>query len=431
MVRAALVLASTASALEPTGLLQATVGLHSHLSAGSDKVSSLKRMEKEWQAAAKKGSRVADDVLKTVYDSMQDILNDTETIFGDIQASVDAAVFAVTAANTKAGEDHAALMSGTNTDEWVSVCDHLAEHATCRGVENDDCSDRDDECDDKDTTLTHCAADNPLCNCASMDNSAETMKACLESAKAWYDNYHAADSAIPSPAPRGYFLGGLGASETRCNLVKEADECTAATGTCNDKKSECDTVQTGCQLEFCGFNTMCTNWCTNYGTEYATAIDTFNSEMEVQLSNDDSVMNNNLDVCFSVKKVACYLNVIANKGYPSSDKSTDRGTTYDLDVDAGYSSTFKQADGDLDGSGYDYDFCLAYTPTCDNLVRSAPTAPGPVDCSTYGCSTTIAANGLPEASTWFDAYYKNTAVDCSHNVNFYLDAQPESLGASC
>lgn len=425
MVRAILLSASTAAAIEPTGLLQATVGVQSHLAVGADKASSMKKMQKEWEAAAKAGASIDDDSLQAVYDSMQDIIGQTSQIKADIEEELASATVNV---NNVFGVTYIAhdnmLITQTGGGEWAGVCQSLENHATCRGQETAECESRDVECQQMTDVQGRCISDNPLCNCDDLNNSAEQMVACLVAAKKWHDDFHTTLEGTP-----GFALGMPGSKTTRADLDKEERECTEGNGSCSNQKSSCDTLQASAQQNFCMFNQRCADQCSNYNNAFQTALTEFQGTVALQVG-DDSFESRNKEVCFSALKVVCFINVIANKGYAASKSSTwqgSRGRTYDLDDS--HSADFRGDDGTVDGAGYTYDFCLNYTPDCSplNIEEDHYDDPQPADCSSFACSGKIQAGGLPEEDGWLAGYYQSNTLECSHNIGFYLESQPEAM----
>merc|ERR1719379_8887 len=143
---------------------------------------------------------------------MQTILGETATVKTDIEKELDRAAKDVTDVVDKTDTDaDNALIAGTAGGLWGGVCNDLESHKNCRGDEKTDCETRDTECNEMNDVQDRCLADNPLCNCDDATNSAETVKECLEKARAWHNNFHI-----------DYSQGGLQLSiekgETRANL---------------------------------------------------------------------------------------------------------------------------------------------------------------------------------------------------------------------
>lgn len=401
MVRAILLSASTAAATEPTGLLQATVGVQSHLAVGADKASSMKKMQKEWEAAAKAGESIDDASLETVYDSMKLILEETVKVKTDIDAELVRAAKDVTDEFDDTYTEHDnALMAGEAGGQWGGVCIDLESHNTCRDAEKTSCVDRDTECNEMSDVQERCLADNPLCNCDDDNNSAETMKECLEKAQEWHNNFHnAAD-----------FLLSNDFGSTRANLDHEEKDCTDGNTECDDKKESCDSKQMKAQENFCEFDQQCDGQCTGYKSAFASALSTYRSIVALQVADasdqkdEDSFEQRNKEVCFAAKKVVCYINVIAS-GH-KNDNADFTGKTYDLD---GFSGE------------YTFDSCQSYEPDCSSLDVTEPTEPVRQECSLFKCSAKIAA-GIPENGNWLQDYYQaaDNTLDCSYNIDFYL-----------
>lgn len=393
--------ASTAAATEPTGLLQATVGVQSHLAVGADKAASMKKMQKEWEAAAKAGESIDDASLEAVYDSMQTILNEAAKVKKDIDDELVRAAKDVTDVFEVTYKDHdTALIEGVAGGQWGGVCNDLASHKTCRDEENADCVDRDNECDEMSQVQERCLADNPLCDCDVDTNSAEKMKTCLEDALAWHNNFHIAEGGLQLSSEFG---------KTKANLDTEEDNCADGNTECNSQRDTCDGKQDKAQGNFCEFNQACDEQCTGYQNAFASSLSTYESIVELQVAgaadqaDEDSFEQRNKDVCFAAKKVVCYINVIAS-GHKNGDAGFT-GKTYDLDDYSG---------------GYTFDACQSYTPDCSSLDVTEPTAPVIQDCALFECSKKIAAGDIPENGSWLQDYYQSTDLECSYNIGFYL-----------
>lgn len=190
MVRRVSLLASPCLAVEQTGLLQATVGVHSHITELSNKVGQMQNMAKSWELKAKSETQVDEGSLTEVFNVMGRQLTECNDM------KVNLANFLTEQHHNiveSVNERWIAQLPSLRARGWDPVCTRSGEHNECRQHEVTGKVAKDKQCAERDVVVSHCKAQNPLCACAGGSRDAATVLSCLESAAQWHDNLNDED----------------------------------------------------------------------------------------------------------------------------------------------------------------------------------------------------------------------------------------------
>lgn len=365
-------------------------------------MSSLRKMEKDWESAARSNTKIDDAALKTVFDTMSEILWDDCT--GEKENNEQ--LLKVTL--TDQVDNHSKTLSDTGISglfdsKWTPLCTSGSTHNDCRDAQRTAFDYMNQQCGgQRDPVVHECSTRDPMCACAQGDRAAATVLQCLKDAKDWSKNFND-DGAYIAPGKPGE--PGFGGQPYTASITDEADDCDKAEKAYITKQTECNGEQSTYESDWCTFGEEADDLCSNYNTNFGNGVAAYKAELEIV---KDSAARNK-EVCYASKKVQCWLNVIAtNLGQTVYEMNTDTRT--------GVSSYSSVTFGEFTIAN-----CQAYVPDCEMFNLDPPTIPDPVDCANLPLILKSTEVGLPSSAEWVSAYYEadpESDSNCKWNVDF-------------
>jgi hypothetical protein len=423
MVRLLFTLTSSAVAMEQTGLLQATVGVHDQLAVKSDKVSAMRKISKAWEQKAKSLAIPTDGKDEPHGQAALDAV--TTTMEQIVETDCPAQKLADQQLLSKTFDDEVTAVDNTLRDTvWPTFEDEDWTKGVCvAGVTNKDCYDDlrtfDNavlkHCAEHDTVAEKCADQNPLCDIKSDSNAYQTVLDNLKKAKSWYDSYHDESSynsemdGEPAYSFKPWNSLVLG---TSAHIAKEREQCHDYEANRVTTKTDCEGKQRTYETDFCTYASDCTKQYTTYLQNRQTGIDEYEAMKDLIVDNTESNQARNIDVCFGALKVQCWVNVIReHRGMdanPAFVPVTDTAVLRDFTLDT----------------------CQDYNPEpyCTSQLTLDPPAPQPpIAEEDLPCRERLTDHSTPSGDG-HDYYYKVDSTEtCQNNVDFLADTEDKSF----
>lgn len=347
-----------------------TSALVSELLLANTRMSSVTKMERDWRETAQMvqaGKTSIDQaILNNIKDTMDSIYTECEISHQGLEDLVTVRRNAVT------------TCASTRQTAWVGIDEIFSnmsvvanDFATCMAnlcVAEDlaiaKCQERDDAAADAHANIPNCSADADSCG-----PSADTCESCTVLAKQWYDDYYP-------------------------NLTDLVWDCMSEQSNVTNLDQECAAKHPLYEADWCQYEVNLTAKCDAYDQCYDDAVDAYTNDTD----NMTSLTAANINVCYAVQKVKCWLDTIS-----TCQGSTDNATCHAA-----------RADCDITDDARFLNPCIANL----TVVESDP----PFD-AREPCNTTTLAHGVPGSGSWKNYWYEsdnifhNAICDDHHRFN--------------